>query len=673
MNTIKKIQFLILATVGLLLTHSCVQDDDFAIPPIVCNDTWETNLTISDLFSQVNSANGILSFDTDQILEGYVVSSDSTGNFFKTVSVQDSPSDPNLALQVEMDRTNLFNNFPLGSKIKINLNGLNVGYDRGALKIGETYQDANGNTRVGRMAESKIDSHVAKSCDPIQEIQPVVYNSIYEAIDATNSVSHINTLVTIHNVQFAQIGVTYADEVTQTTVNLTLEGATEATQNQTTVLRTSGFADFAGVVVPEGSGSITAVLSAYDSNNNGSISRGEYQLFIRDTNDVQFDNPRFGGGGGGSGDGPGPIGGGDAEFVSCLSENFESYAPDTEEFPAYENNAYSGSRYWGLTSFGGNKYIQMTAFNSDDAVNTTYFVVPVNFSEADTFSFKTKDGYNNGNVLTVYYSTNYTLGGDIAAATLVDITSAFNISTGNTAGYGANFVESGAYSLASLSGNGVLIFKYEGGSGVTTTMQIDDIAIINNEDPDCGNGGGGGDDPNPPADDASPLFPGHDFEDWTNFLGGLNSFGIKPYATQSAGTGLNGGASLKIATNPTTTDTNDYVFTTLATTPGVPATYNRITFYVKGNSEKSVSLNLYKNDGTYYVFNLGDLTSSTSLSVAANNQYTGIINTGGEWVLVELDLTGITDLTTDAGSNLFALKIGKNANYDLHFDNFTIE
>src|SRR5690606_3016383 len=263
MNTIKKIQFLILATLGLLLTHSCVQDDDFAIPPIVCNDTWETNLTISDLFSQVNSANGIMSFDTDQILEGYVVSSDSTGNFFKTVSVQDSPSDPSLALQVEMDRTNLFNNFPLGSKIKINLNGLNVGFDRGALKIGETYQDANGNTRVGRMGENKIDSHVAMSCGGFTDIQPVVYASIDDAIGAITSTERINTLVTIQNVQFEEIGVTYADAVGQQTINRYLQGATETTNGQRTVLRTSGFADFAGEIVPEGSGSITAVLSAY--------------------------------------------------------------------------------------------------------------------------------------------------------------------------------------------------------------------------------------------------------------------------------------------------------------------------------------------------------------------------------------------------------------------------
>src|SRR5690606_17396700 len=165
MNTIKQIKFIVLAMVGLLTLNSCVQDDDFALPPVVCNDTWTANLTIAELMTQAENSDDILFFTSDEIVEGYVVSSDSTGNFFKTISIQDSPSSPNRALQVEMDRTNLFNNFPLGSKVKVNLNGLNVGFDRGALKIGETYQDANGNIRVGKIGRASCRERVKKEVD----------------------------------------------------------------------------------------------------------------------------------------------------------------------------------------------------------------------------------------------------------------------------------------------------------------------------------------------------------------------------------------------------------------------------------------------------------------------------------------------------------------------------
>src|SRR5690606_11923812 len=242
--------------------------------------------------------------------------------------------------------------------------------------------------------------HVAKSCDDIQEIQPVVYGSIDEAIDAVSSEGRINTLVTIQQVQFAQTGVTYADAVNQETVNLNLEGATEATNSERVVLRTSGFADFAGETVPEGSGSITAVLSAYDANGNGTISPSEYQLFIRDTNDVKFNNPRYEAG---NVPGPGPIGGNDSTLFSCLNENFTDYPTGDTEFASYVNDAAWGSYYWRVTTFDGNNYIQMSAHNSPDNLNVAYFVVPVDFDAADSFSFKTKDGYHNGNVLSVFY------------------------------------------------------------------------------------------------------------------------------------------------------------------------------------------------------------------------------------------------------------------------------
>ncbi|MDX9704644.1 MAG: DUF5689 domain-containing protein [Weeksellaceae bacterium] len=661
MNTIKKIQFTLMAALMLFSINSCVEDDDWSIPPMAtCNDTWQTNLSLEELYSMVNTANGqILSFDEEKIIEGYVVSSDSTGNFFKTVSIQNSISDPTYGVQVEMDKTNLFRNFPLGSKIRVNLKGLNVGYDRGMLKVGENYVDNYGNTRVGRMAEFRVKDHVKLSCNDFQNIVPVEFNNFTELFN--NGV--FNTLVTIHNVQFAdsELGTTYSDVVGQQTVDKKLVDL----DGKNLKLRNSNYATFAGEMVPQGSGSITVVVSAYDTNNNGGITPSEYQVYIRDTNDVKFDNPRIGGGG----EEPEP---GTYEYFACLNENFESYSVDFENFTKYENIAKVGTRKWRITEFSNNKYIQATAFGSSTSM-VSYFVVPVDFTNADSFSFKTKDGYNNGDPLKVFYSTNYIPGGDNTNATLNNITSSFTISTGNTNTYGADFIDSGSYSLASLSGNGVIIFAYEGGGngGTTTTMQIDDIRIVNLDDPNCDNGGGEEPEPpQPPSGDAAPLFAGYDFEDWSTFLGGLNSFGIKSYANQSTGTGVDGSASLHILGTPTA---NDYVFTTFAPT-GLTSSYSKVTFYMKGTSAKSVSLNLYIDDTTYYKFNLGTITSSTTIQDAGNNQYTGTINTNGEWVQITLDLSGINDLNvSNTSGNLFALKVGKDAAYDLHFDNFTIE
>jgi len=171
---------------------------------------------------------------------------------------------------------------------------------------------------------------------------------------------------------------------------------------------------------------------------------------------------------------------------------------------------------------------------------------------------------------------------------------------------------------------------------------------------------------------AALLFAGSDFENSAAFNAGINaSFGIKPYATISAGTGYDGTASLKI--NTAGSENNDYVFNSKPSA-ALPSTYSKVTFYVKGTAAKSLSINLYKTDGTFYAFNLGTVSTNTTLAVAENNQYTGTIDTGGKWILVTLDLKGITNLNvSNTSADIFALKIGKTAAYDIHLDNFKIE
>ena len=96
-------------------------------------------------------------------------------------------------------------------------------------------------------------------------------------------------------------------------------------------------------------------------------------------------------------------------------------------------------------------------------------------------SIKTKDGYNNGNCLKVYYSTSYTPGSDIGTTSKVNITNNFAIASGTTSGYATNFTNSGDFVIpSSVTGNGFFIFEYtgNGAGGVTTTIQIDDVKLI---------------------------------------------------------------------------------------------------------------------------------------------------------------------------------------------------
>lgn len=440
MNTIKKIKLLFLAVSSLLIVNSCVQDDDWSTPPANCSDNWVADLTMEELYNLVDADdNHIISFDTDRILEGYVVTSDSTGNFFKTLSIQNSLTNPTRGVQVEMDRTNLFNNFPNGSKIKINLNGLDVGYDRGMLKIGEIYDV----DRVGRMAEYKIAQKVVRSCDDIAYATPVVYPNIQAVLDA----GVFNTLITIENVQFVaeELGTTYADAQNQTTVNKTLIDI----NGNTMILRNSGFATFANELLPEGSGSITVILSGYDGNVNGTVSPSEYQLFIRDTNDVQFDNPRFG---------------------PMFSDGFDNGLGN------WTTHSVVGGQVWETRNFGNPApCAYMSGFasgaqNNEDWLVSNAISAPSSLSNL-YLSFETDRGFS-GNALEVFYTTNFT--GDVTTTAWTALPA-----TLDTQNDWNTWTNSGNLDVSSaIGGNLYIAFKYTSTTSAAATWELDNVKVF---------------------------------------------------------------------------------------------------------------------------------------------------------------------------------------------------
>ncbi len=454
---------------GFLLTltilTSCVRKDDWETPPINCNNKFkEPTMSMADFVAQAPSS-GTLTITTEQIFEGYVISSDEQGNFYKTISFQDKPENPTVGLQMEVDRSSNYADLPVGSHIRISAKGLVLGTDRGVVKLGSvdpTYA-------IGRIPSSLFGNYISTVCSngkaDIVKLTPLPLATLAEAKQA----KHINKLVTVPNVQFtddevllptgAKTYINFVPEKADTDRNL------EDTSGGSAVLRTSSFAKFGAEVLPSGKGNITFVVSRYNAN---------YQMIIRNTGDIQFTGTRS--------DATPPKGGTAIVYAGATTvEDFSSYVTGaaSEAFPKYINDPALGNRYWRVTAFGSNKYIQLSGNLATTSLRT-FFVVPVNFSAMNQFSFQTKDGYNNGKVLKVYYSTNYTPLGDVTKATLTDITSSFNISNVAAANaYAANFLNSGIWTKPnSLTGNGFILFEYYGGQGLpTTTMQIDNIKI----------------------------------------------------------------------------------------------------------------------------------------------------------------------------------------------------
>lgn len=183
------------------------------------------------------------------------------------------------------------------------------------------------------------------------------------------------------------------------------------------------------------------------------------------------------------------------------------------------------------------------------------------------------------------------------------------------------------------------------------------------------------------ANAQTAAFNGSDFETWSDFTNSITSFGIKSYATQGLTKGYNGTSSLNITGTPTA---NDYVFTVKPTAASYPSSIGSITFWVKGTSGKSLSFNVYMANGTNYnVFNLKDFTTSATITPTAiqtsgnvgngSNDYIGVIDTGGAWQKVTLDMSTITSVNVaDNTKNFFALKVGKEVSYALDIDDVKV-
>ncbi len=454
----KNIKLLLTAAILTSLT-GCVNGDDYNTPDLTGECvTMTSTIDVQDVTSIATST--ATQYTSNDIIEAYVTSSDEGGNFYKSISL--ISTDEQQGFTIPVDSYNLYTKFEPGRLVYINMENLYYAYDSqtSSYEIGNLY---NG-TQIGRLSGVEFENIILRSCTKVDEEDIMVQNMSINDITADNSYMH--KLIELDNVQFtdASLGMTYYDTDLNSFGGATNHEITDEFGN-TIIVRVSEFATFAGNEIPSGSGKIRGVLTKYNS---------DFQFMVRTLNDIDLNNTRM------DIDFYPPLVGSSISYVSTLNEPFTSYSTNTQNFPAYVNDAAIGSRYWQVRAFSGNQYIQMSSFGGTPEENRSLFIVPVDMTTASTLSFKTKAGFNNGAPLKVYYSTDYVIGNQITTATLVDITSNFTIDAGPTSGYSTNFVNSGVYNIpAGITGNGVFIFEYtgNGNGGITTTMQIDDILI----------------------------------------------------------------------------------------------------------------------------------------------------------------------------------------------------
>ena len=428
---------------------SCVNDDTNMDNPdtgIVTYDLTATK-TVQQIVALATTPPALpVQYTADDIIEGYVTSTDETGTFYNSISFQNiatNTSQP-VGFSVTANFSSYGKGFTPGRKVYIKLKGLYIAKVDGSLKIGTLFEG-----EVGRISENEWQKHLFVSSIKVSEDDMIRQVSLATAATETN----LNTLIEITNVQFADgsLARTYFD------VNsggyATNHNIVDITNGTTRYFRVSQYALFAYQNVPSGRGIIRGVMTKYGS---------DYQFIVRHQNDVKLTNPRT------------------YTFNPSLTENFESFAVNQKGFTSYLNFATSGTKDWIIKTVNGSKCIQMSAFGGSLESNKSYFVVPVDFTAANSLTFQVDaDFYSTAFGLKVYRSTDYVPGQKLSKATLFDISSSFTFPGANT----TSFVSAGTYTIpTSVQGNGYIIFEYTGSniSGTslnTTNCNIDNIVI----------------------------------------------------------------------------------------------------------------------------------------------------------------------------------------------------
>ena len=254
----------------IFFLSSCVQDNEFSIPELVCNDPNLTQTkSVTDLFKA--SGSNAKKYNEEDILVGYVVSSDEGGNIYKNISMVDSEGK---GFNVSVDRYDNYTAFEPGRKVYIKLKGLYTQVDFGALEIGELYN----NTQIGRIPEILISEYLMRSCEVVNEETLVNKISISDISD-----EYLHTLIELDGVQFKdnEVGGNYYSQ------NKDLGGATNRVivdgLGYELIVRTSSYADFASSPVPSGNGKIRGILTRFGN---------DYQLFLRTENDINMNSTR---------------------------------------------------------------------------------------------------------------------------------------------------------------------------------------------------------------------------------------------------------------------------------------------------------------------------------------------------------------------------------------------
>lgn len=473
----KNFKILIVIFLMQTLIISCVKDDDYGVPdisitePDIPQDKITTFKTIRSLYEQaINSGNSTARIDEDSELyiEGYVVSSDKSGNFFEELIIQNkiddsSPdSDPRMGFQVAINVSSLSDTYQFGQKVYIKMAGLTIGESSGVISIGK-----GDGARVEQIQPSEYKNIIIRSNDVV-DIQP----KIARITDLTSW--DTNTLVQLENMQLNrfELGSTFASESIDQ-----YDGIRTLVSCETGVsirMQTSTFSDFKSLIIPQGQGSVTGIF-ARDFGDDFNV------LVLNSSADMSFISEMR--------CDPIELGCGLAETLGTGNLFYEDFEPQKNNKPieieGWTNYIEAGTEAWeGYSSTSSNASLGRSArfqcSSSGDESNIGWLITPainLDEQEGETLRFKTSNSLANSSFLEILYSLDWD--GDeanINTATWGTISDAYVVKDTDSF---VPWFNSGAVDLSCENGTMYIAFKFTG-SGENTfdgIYELDEISV----------------------------------------------------------------------------------------------------------------------------------------------------------------------------------------------------
>lgn len=387
----------------------------------------------------------------DIYLNVVVIGNDVSGNIYKSMYVRDKNCER--ALNLSVDKTGLYNFYPVGQELYINCSGLYIGKYENLPQLGFRYADDAGTVSLGRIPDAVFTRHVFKNglppTDSASLPQPI---EITDASQLENPALY-NQLVLLRNIEFSP------DDINQEFAPAPPTGTNPTSTNRTftingtgsgLTLRTSSACRFFRRLVPAGIGDMVCIYAIYGETK---------QFYLRQFEDLNINH-------------------------SNTIIFWQSFANGFGNFTAYDAK---GSASWEIGTKGDKNYVQVSAYQSGK--NEDWLYSPeIELPQAEEYdslflSFEQAIAYQTNppaENYTIRISEDFSGTGDPRDATW-NILKIPNPHPGASSG-SFTFMNTGNINLRAYAGKKVRVaFVFDNSDGQEPTWEVRKLKIVANE------------------------------------------------------------------------------------------------------------------------------------------------------------------------------------------------